>query len=204
MNKVNQAKRSRIETKTMAKVSVLSVIAYILMYIDFPLAFIAPPFIKMDISDMPALIGGFAMGPLVGVWIELFKNILHLLLKGTSTGGVGELSNFLVGSMYVFTAAMIYKHNKTYRGAIIGLIAGILTMTILATLSNYFVVFPLYAKIMVPMETIIEMGTAVTSKITDLWTMMVYSIAPFNLLKGTITALVTLILYKRVSPILHS
>ncbi|MDO5712953.1 MAG: ECF transporter S component [Tissierellia bacterium] len=203
MNQVNQVRKNRIETATMVKVSVLSVIAYMLMYIDFPLGFIAPPFIKMDISDMPALIGGFAMGPVVGVGIELFKNILHILLKGTSTGGVGELSNFLIGSIFVFTAATIYKKHRTYKGAFFGLLAGIIAMTVLATVSNYFVVFPLYAKLMVPMETIIEMGSAVSPRITDLWTMMIYSIAPFNILKGLLVSAVTMLLYKRVSHILH-
>ncbi len=203
MNQVNQIRKNRIETATMVKISVLSVIAYLLMYIDFPLAFIAPPFIKMDISDMPALIGGFAMGPVIGIWIELFKNILHILLKGTSTGGIGELSNFLIGSIYVFTAATIYKKHKTYKGAFFGLLAGIVAMTLLATLSNYFIVFPLYAKLMVPMDTIIGMGTAVSPKIKDLWTLMIYSIAPFNVLKGLLVSAVTMLLYKRVSPILH-
>lgn len=186
----------------MTKISVLSVIALILMYIDFPVTFIAPNFIKMDISDVPALIGGFAMGPMAGVSIEGIKVVLEIIFKGTTTGGVGELSNFLVGCAFVVPASLIYHYKKSYRTAFIGLLVGIMTMTLFATISNYFFIFPLYAKFM-PMETIVAAGSAITSKVTDLWTLMVYCMTPFNILKGLAASAVTMVLYKRVSPILH-
>lgn len=205
MNRVNPVASSvgpKVTTKSMTKISVLSVIALILMYIDFPVTFIAPNFIKMDISDVPALIGGFAMGPMAGVSIEGIKVVLEIIFKGTTTGGVGELSNFLVGCAFVVPASLIYHYKKSYRTAFIGLLVGIMTMTLFATISNYFFIFPLYAKFM-PMETIVAAGSAITSKVTDLWTLMVYCMAPFNILKGLAASAVTMVLYKRVSPILH-
>ena len=189
-------------TKNLTRISLLSVIAFLLMYVEFPLTFIAPPFIKLDVSDMPALIGGFAMGPLVGVCIEFVKCILIFFVRGTTTGGVGELSNFIVGAIFVAASSAFYRRNKTYGGAVLGLLIGVVSMTAFATMSNYFVVFPLYGKIM-PMEAIIEMGRAVTSRVDSLWSLMVYCIVPFNLIKGFITSMVTLVLYKRVSYLLH-
>lgn len=205
MNRVNPIASSvgpKVTTKSMTKISVLSVIALILMYIDFPVTFIAPNFIKMDISDVPALIGGFAMGPMAGVSIEGIKVVLEIIFKGTTTGGVGELSNFLVGCAFVVPASLIYHYKKSYRTAFIGLLVGIMTMTLFATISNYFFIFPLYAKFM-PMEAIVAAGSAITSKVTDLWTLMVYCMAPFNILKGLAASAVTMVLYKRVSPVLH-
>lgn len=199
--KMNTGKQ-RVGTKMMTKVSVLSVIAFILMYVDFPITFLAPGFIKMDISDAPALIGGFAMGPLAGIFIEGIKVILEMIFKGTTTGGVGELSNFLVGCAFVIPSSLIYHHKKTYRSALIGLLVGIIIMTLFATVSNYYFIFPLYSKFM-PMDAIVAAGTAVTKKVTDLWSLMVYCMIPFNLFKGIIASIVVLLLYKRVSPILH-
>lgn len=189
-------------TKNLTRISLLSVIAFLFMYVEFPLTFIAPPFIKLDLSDMPALIGGFAMGPLVGVCIEFVKCILIFFVRGTTTGGVGELSNFIVGAIFVAASSAFYRRHKTYGGAVLGLLIGVVSMTAFATMSNYFVVFPLYGKIM-PMEAIIEMGRAVTSRVDSLWSLMIYCVVPFNLIKGFITSMVTLVLYKRVSYLLH-
>lgn len=189
-------------TKNITRISLLSVIAFLLMYVEVPLTFIAPPFIKLDLSDMPALIGGFAMGPLVGASIEFIKCVLIFFVRGTTTGGVGELSNFIVGAIFVATSSVFYRGHKTYSGAVLGLFLGVMGMTAFATLSNYFVVFPLYGKIM-PMDAIIEMGRAVTSRVDSLWDLMIYCIVPFNLVKGFITSIVTLVLYKRVSYLLH-
>ncbi len=203
MNQVNiKSVRPRMATRTMTKISVLSVIAFILMYVDFPITFLAPGFIKMDISDVPALIGGFAMGPLAGMIIEGIKVILEMIFKGTTTGGVGELSNFLVGCAFVIPSSLIYHHHKSYRSALIGLVVSILVMTAFSTVSNYFFIFPLYSKFM-PMDAIVAAGSAVSHKVTDLWSLMVYCMIPFNLFKGVVASLVTLLLYKRVSPILH-
>ena len=201
MNQIQRTK-ARYSTRNLTRLSLLSVIAFPLMYVEFPLAFIAPPFIKIDLSDMPALIGGFAMGPVAGITIELVKCILTFFVRGTTTGGVGELSNFIVGALFVGLSAKFYSERRTYRGAVVGLLMGVIGMTLVATLSNYFVVFPLYGKIM-PMEAIINMGRAVTPRVKSLWDLMVYCIVPFNLVKGLIVSAATLALYKRVSHFLH-
>lgn len=201
MNQIQRTK-ARYSTRNLTRLSLLSVIAFLLMYVEFPLAFIAPPFIKIDLSDMPALIGGFAMGPVAGITIELVKCILTFFVRGTTTGGVGELSNFIVGALFVGLSAKFYSERRTYRGAVVGLLMGVIGMTLVATLSNYFVVFPLYGKIM-PMEAIINMGRVVTPRVKSLWDLMVYCIVPFNLVKGLIVSAATLALYKRVSHYLH-
>lgn len=201
MNQIQRTK-AHYSTRSLTRLSLLSVIAFLFMYIEFPLAFIAPPFIKIDLSDIPALIGGFAMGPVAGITIELVKCILTFFVRGTTTGGVGELSNFIVGALLVGLSAKFYSEHRTYRGAVAGLLLGVVGMTLVATLSNYFVVFPLYGKIM-PMDAIINMGRAVTPRVNTLWDLMIYCIVPFNLVKGLIISAATLALYKRVCRFLH-
>ncbi|MGO1580738.1 MAG: ECF transporter S component [Peptoniphilaceae bacterium] len=196
MNRVNESSRSRV--KDMTRIGMLSAIAFIFMYFSVPVTFVAPEFIKLDISDLPILIGSFAMGPIAGVIICAFKNILIILIKGTTTGGIGELSNFIIGSGFAISAGLIYNRKKTYKTAVVALLIGTILMTSLAVISNYYFIFPLYANFM-PMEAIINAGAAVTSKITDLWSMMVYSIIPFNLLKGFIVSAITILIYKKVS-----
>ena len=198
MNKVNSS--SMLRTKDMTKIGMLSVIAFILMYFQLPITFVAPPFMKLDISDLPVLMGAFTMGPVFGIIIAALKNILHIVFKGTMTAGIGELSNFIISSTFAFVSAYFYRKHRTYKGAIISLTLGVLAMTFLAMLSNYFVVFPLYAKVM-PMDAIIAMGSAITSKITGLFTMMIYSVLPFNLIKGFTTSAVMMLVYKKISPI---
>lgn len=184
----------------MTKIAMLSVISYVLMtFVHFPIP-IFPGFLKFDISDLPALIGGFAMGPVAGVMVIAVKNLLHLFQ--TDTAGIGELSNFLVATAMMLPATWIYRSSKTKRSAMIGLIVGVIAMTITGALTNYFIIIPFYAKVW-PIEAIIEMGTLVNAKIVNLESLILYGIIPFNIFKGTMTALVTLLLYKRISPILQ-
>jgi len=188
----------------MVKVSVLGVISFILMFFEFPIPWLAPTFMKLDISDLPSLIGAFALGPMVGVMVQFLKNLLNILIEGTTTGGVGELANFVVGSVFAFTAGLIYHRKKTFTRALVGLICGTIAMTITITLANYFVIFPLYAKLMgLDMQVFIDMGKAINENITDLRSLMLLSVVPFNLLKGIILTALSLLIYKRVSPILH-
>lgn len=201
MNKVNS--NTMIRTKDMTKIGMLSVIGFILMYFQLPLTFVAPPFMKLDISDLPVLVGAFTMGPVFGIIIAALKNILALIFKGTMTAGVGELSNFIVSATFAFVSSYIYRKHKTYKWAILSLTVGVVFMTVLAMMSNYFVVFPLYGKVM-PMDAIIAMGSAITSKITGLFTMMIYSVLPFNLIKGFATSAMMMLVYKKVSPLFKS
>ena len=184
-------------TKTMVKVSVLGVISFILMFFDFPLPWLAPTFMKIDISDLPSLIGAFAIGPMAGVIVQFLKNLLNVLIEGTTTAGVGELANFVVGAIFAFTAGIVYHRKKTFNRAVIGLILGTIAMTIVITLANYFVMFPLYAKLMgLEMQVFIDMGKAINKNITDLRSLMLMSVVPFNLLKGILETAITLLIYK--------
>ncbi len=184
------------------KISLLSVMAFLLMYIELPLP-IFPDFLKIDISDLPALLGAFALGPIAGVIIELVKNILHGMLAG-KTAFVGELANFLVGACLVLVAGYIYKAMKSKGGAIVALLIGTIVMSIFAGVLNYFVILPLYEKLLgFPITAVVGMGTALNSNIVDLKSFIVLSIIPFNLIKGIVLSGVTLAVYKSVSPILH-
>ena len=183
----------------MVKVGILAGISYLLMFIQLPIP-IAPPFMKVDFADVPALIGGFAMGPWYGVLIQLIKNVLNL--SKTMTGGVGELSNFVVGSTFVLVSSLIYRNKKTRKNSILALILGVIAMSAVATLSNAFVVFPAYGKAMgIDLEAFAGQvpGNPLVKSYVSL---MVLSIAPFNIIKGTAAAIVTDLVYKRVSPIL--
>lgn len=186
----------------LVKISMLSVIAFILMFIEVATPFF-PPFLKFDISDLPALIGAFALGPVAGVAIELLKNILHGIFVGGSAF-VGELANFLVGAAMVYVSGYIYNKRKSRGIAVTSLIAGTLTMTVAASVLNYFVFLPLYETVLhFPINAIVEMGSKVNSSIKDLNSFVVWAIAPFNLIKGILVSVLTILVYKSVSPILH-
>ncbi len=196
--KINSAtKKTRANEKTsiLAKAAILSAIAYIVMLIEFPLPF-APAFLKLDFSDIPALIAAFAIHPVVGVLVQLVKNILHFITK-TSTGGVGELGNFLVGASFVFVAGYIYRLNRTKKNALIGCIAATIVMTATAAIFNILVLIPFYANIM-PIETIVEMGSAITSKVTDVNSLVLYGITPFNIFKGVVISGIAMYLYPKI------
>ncbi|MDD7463169.1 MAG: ECF transporter S component [Anaerococcus sp.] len=191
---------STLSVNKLVKVGILSAMSFILMFVQFPIP-IAPPFMKVDLADVPSLIGGFAMGPGYGVAIQFIKNFLNL--SKTTTGGVGELSNFIVGGAFVYVSSFIYHRRKTKKTAIKAMVVGMLVMTVLATLSNTFVIFPLYGKIMgIELQEFVNMVSATNRLVTSYPTLMLLSIAPFNIIKGTIEIIVTDLLYKKVSPIL--
>lgn len=195
INSATKKPRANEKTSILAKAAILSAIAYIVMLIEFPLPF-APAFLKLDFSDIPALIAAFAIHPVVGVLVQLVKNILHFITK-TSTGGVGELGNFLVGASFVFVAGYIYRLNRTKKNALIGCIAATIVMTATAAIFNLLVLIPFYASIM-PIETIVAMGSAITSKITDVNSLILYGITPFNIFKGVVISGVTMYLYPKI------
>ncbi len=196
--------RETWSTRTMVKISVLGVISFILMYFKFPVAWLAPSFLKMDISDIPSLLGAFTLGPIAGVLIQLLKNILNLVFEGTTTAGVGEAANFISGAIFAYIAGWIYFKEKNFKNAIIGMAVGIVVMTAVISVANYFFIFPIYSKFLgLPMETIVKLGTAVTKKVVDLKSLIIFTVVPFNLAKGLLTAIITTLIYKRVSHILH-
>lgn len=195
--------KSRSKLRTTVQIAMLAAVATILMFFEFPIPFVAPPFIKMDFSEIPVLIGTFAMGPGAGVLIELLKNVLHVALFGTTTAGVGDISNFLIGCAFVVPAGLFYKKRKTRRTALAGMAAGTALMAAMGCLSNAFIMFPVYSALMgIPMEDFIAMGTAINPAISNMMTFVIFCMVPFNFMKGVIISLITLLLYKRLRVLL--
>jgi len=189
-------------TSTLVKVGILGAIGYILMFISAPLPMLFPEFLKIDISDLTALLGGIALGPIAGITIEFLKNLLQFLTGMSTTGGIGELANFLIGGSFVWVVSYIYSRKREMSGIVIGLICGIIIMTIVGCLANYFIILPFYSTIM-PIEAVIGMGAAINPVIVDKITFVIWIIAPFNLLKATIMSMLTLPIYKRTEKILN-
>ena len=189
-------------TSTLVKVGILGAIGYILMFISAPLPMLFPEFLKIDISDLTALLGGIALGPIAGLAIEFLKNLLQFSTGMSTTGGVGELANFLIGGSFVWTVSFIYAKKRNISGVVIGLISGIIVMTIVGCLANYFIILPFYSTIM-PIEVVIGMGSAINPVIVDKITFIIWIIAPFNLLKAVIMSVLTLPIYKRTEKILN-
>lgn len=189
------------QTTNLVRMGFLSALAIILMLLDF----LVPgflPFLKMDFSDLPAVIGTFVMGPIAGVIIQFIKVLLHMV-SGSDTGFVGPLANFIVGSAYVLPLGLIYKYKKNIIGVILGCFAGILFMTLMAAFMNYFIMIPFYAVVFgIPMDTIIEMGTKLNSNIHDLKTLVIFSIIPFNLFKAIIISVLSIIIFLPLKPLL--
>jgi riboflavin transporter FmnP len=193
----------RINTKIITKVGILGAVATVLMLLEFPLWF-APSFYELDFSEVPVLLGAFALGPAAGAMIELVKILINFVVNGTDTGGVGEFANFLIGCAFIVPAGCIYKRNKTFKTAILGLVVGTLTLAISGALLNYYLLLPLFSKIYgYPIQAFIDMGNALNPAITDLKTFVLYAVVPFNILKGVIVSAMVLLIYKKLSPILH-
>lgn len=188
--------------KNLARIAILAALGFLIMHIiHIPLPF-APGFMDLDFGDVPALIGGFVMGPLAGVLVQLLKNLLKLLT--TSTLGIGEISNFIVGASFVFAAAWMYRTKKTKKRAICAMLVGTLCMAIIATLSNAFFIFPAYAKAAgLDLNALVDQLHVANGLVKDYPTLMLFSIFPFNLVKGGLQSLATFFLYKHISPILH-
>lgn len=193
--------QSRSKIRTIAQIGMLSAIAVILMLFEIPLPF-APAFYKIDFSEVPVLIGCFVMGPLAGVVIEFVKILLNFVINGTDTVGVGEVANFLIGCSLCVPAGLIYRKNKTRKGAITGMTVGTICMTALGCALNAYVLLPVYATVFgMPIDSLVQMGTAVNANITSLSTLVLFAIAPFNLLKGVLVSLVVFLIYKKISPV---
>lgn len=193
--------QARISVRTTVKIGMLAAISVVLMLFEIPLPF-APSFYEIDFSEVPVLIGAFAMGPVAGAAIELVKILLNLVITGTDTAGVGELANFIIGCSLCLPAAIIYKRRKTRKGAMIGMAAGTALMVVIGCLINAYVMLPAYsAAFGLPIDALVQMGTAVNPNITSLSTFVIFAVAPFNLLKAVLVSLIVLLIYKKISPI---
>ena len=191
-------------THNLTVAAMLSAVAFILMFIEFPIPMLIPAFIKMDFSDLPALLGAFALGPVYGVIISFMKNLLHIVIKGTSTACVGEFSNFILGAIFSAVAGYLYKHHKSRKTAIIGAVAGAVAMGVLSVPSNYFVVYPAYVQFYhMPLEAILGMYQAILPSADSLIKCLILFNLPFTLVKGLLDAVLCMLIYKPLSPILH-
>lgn len=194
--------KKHLTTKLLVLISFMGAIAFLLMLVNIPLPF-APSFMKVDISELPALIVGFSFGPLAGSLVILLKIILNTVFHGTTTQYVGELSNLIVSCAFVVPASLIYRGHKTKLVAFISLVVGVLSMTLVASLSNYFVIFPLYGKLMgLDLQAFADMVKEVNPYVKDFKSLIIYAVVPFNIVKAGLTALVSMPLYKRVKKLI--
>ncbi len=179
------------------KVAMLSAVATILMLFEFPLPFVAPPFYELDFSEVPVLLGAFALGPIAGVVIEGVKILLNFIINGTVTAGVGEIANFVMGVLFVLPAALVYKKTKSKKGAITGLLLGGIAMIVGGCLINAFVMLPIYAvAFKMPVEAFFDMAAKIWPQIDTMLEFVVLCVAPFNLVKVVFVATITLVIYK--------
>lgn len=194
-----QDKKRKANVKAVAVTAVMSAIGAVLMFVEFPIPII-PSFIKLDFSELPALLTSFAFGPWWGVLVCLIKNLLHLL--SGSTMGIGELSNFILGAVFVFVAGIIYKKHKTKKTALIGSAAGAAAMALISLATNYYIIYPLYGTVLnLSQEAIVGMYQAILPSADTLWKDLLIFNLPFTFVKGIIDAALCFFIYKPVSKI---
>lgn len=193
--------KSSINIRKLVGTAMLGAVATILMYLEFPIP-IMPAFIKMDVSELPALIAGFAYGPVSGVVVCLIKNLIKL--PSTTTAAVGELFNFVMGALFVGTAALVYKKIKSRKGAAIGSVLGAAVMAIVSVPYNYFIVYPAYVVFYgMPLDAIVGTYQAINPGVDGLLACLLTFNLPFTFFKGLVDALICFLIYKPLSPILH-
>lgn len=201
--KKNGSTERILSTRKMALIGMFSAVAAVLHMLDFPLPFLAPPFYKLDFSELPALIGAFAFGPVSGVLIEFLKILLKLVFKGTSTALVGDLANFVVGCSFILPASIIYNFKKTKKVAVTGCVVGTVILTLFGTMFNAIYLIPAFSKLYgMDLEVIIGMGTKINAAIIDLTTFVIFAVGPINILKGSVISLLTILIYKKIRPII--
>ena len=193
-------KRTVTPARRVSIIGICAAIATVLHVLDFPLLFIAPEFYKLDFSELPVLLCGFYLGPSATVACEGVKILLKLLVKGTSTAFVGDFANFVVGCSFVLPATIWYHAHKSRHSAVIGLILGTLSMSVLGTAFNAIYLLPKFSQLFgLPLDTIIAMGTRINGSIHNVTTFVVLCVAPLNIIKGATVSILTMLLYKRVA-----
>ena len=194
----------RSRTHKLTVTAMLSAVAFVLMFIEFPIPALIPAFVKLDVSDLPELLAAFSLGPVYGVAVAFLKNVLFSVLHGTSSAYVGELFNFLMGAVFAFTAGFIYRRNKTRKGALLGAVVGALLMAVLSVPLNYFVVYPAYVVCYhLPLEAILGMYQAIRPSADGLLECLLTFNMPFTFVKGMIDVALCFLVYKPLSPLLH-
>lgn len=192
-------KKQKMSTRTLVVVAMMAAISTVLMYFELPVP-LMPPFLKLDISAVPVMIGSFMFGPAAGVMVAAVKALVHVL--STQTGGVGELADFLITSSFAITCGLIYRKNHTRNGALIASVASIGAISVVCCLANYFILIPFYENMM-PIEAIISACNAINPAINSMAGYIFFGVLPFNIIKGTIAAIVTFLVYKKLSTVIN-
>lgn len=191
--------KKRIHARMIAVVGVLTAVAVVLQYLEISIPLV-PSFLKLDFSDLPALLGAFAFGPLAGVLIQLLKNLIHMAVS--QSGFVGELSNFLLGAVFVLTAGLLYQRRKTKARALLAGILGAAAMALVSVPVNYFVIYPLYYNVLgFPEQAVLDMYKAILPSVDTMPEALLIFNLPFTLVKGLISAAVSMLIYKPLSPL---
>ena len=203
VQKKNGVTERILTTRKITMIGLFSALAMILHIFDFPVLFLAPGFYKLDFSEIPALVGTFAFGPVAGGMIEFCKILLKLVVKGTSTAFVGDLANFVIGCSLVLPASIIYMFKKTRKNAMLACLAGSLVMTVFGTAFNGVYLLPAFSKLFgMPLEAIIAAGAEINGNINNITSFVCFAVAPINIIKSVAASGVTLVIYKPLSPIL--
>ena len=187
-----------LNTKSIVYIGLFSALSTVLMLFEIPL-FFAPSFYKIDLSEIPVLIITFILGPTAGVLTEFCKILLKLVFRSSSTAFVGELANFTVGCSLILPASFYHLFNKRKNNVLISCVIGTLRMTAFGSAFNAIYLLPKYAQMFgLPIQEFINMGHAINPAINSVETFVLFSVVPFNLLKGIIVSAVTILLYKRL------
>ena len=203
IQKKHGVKEKIITTRKTAMIGMFSAVAGILMLFEFPLPMIAPPFYELDLSELPVLIRGFAFGPVAGVVTEFLKVLIKLFIKSTSTAFVGDLANFAVGCTMILPATILYHLKKSKKAAVISCIVGTICMAVFGTAFNALYLIPAFSKLyQIPLDAIIAMGSAINASVTDIVTFVIVCVGPLNIIKGTVVSIITILVYKPLSPII--
>ncbi|MEA5009766.1 ECF transporter S component [Clostridium tyrobutyricum] len=190
--------KGKITTKKLVMIGMFGAISTILMLFEFPIPF-TPTFVKMDLSELPIILGGFMMGPLAGFLIIVIKIGLHLVLKGTTTMGVGELANMIGSATYMLPAVLLYRKLKTRSSVALALILGTIVTSVGSIFENMYLIFPVYSKLYgMPIKAIIAMGTTTNPYVTNMFTLMCFSLFPFNLVKYSVVSIITFVAFKKL------
>ncbi len=197
-----------LSTRNVAVMGMFGALAAVLMLFEVPLPFLVPSFYGLDLSEVPILVGTFALGPVAGAVMEVVKILIKMVLKPTSTGFVGEFANLVFGCTMVIPAGIIYQIHKTKKGAMAALhmaamAAGTVIMAAVGVAGNALVMIPFYSNFM-PLENILAAGAAINPAVSNVWTFALFCVGPFNVVKGIVVSLITALVYKRVSGVIHS
>lgn len=190
-------KKTSINVRKLAVTAMLSAVAAVLMFLEFPVPMLIPSFVKFDFSELPALIAAFVVSPLSGVAVCLVKNLVNLPFS--SSGGIGELCNFLIGAAMVLPAGFIYKYKKTRKGAVLACAAGCVAMALVSLPVNYFISYPVYFNIFAPENVILDAYRKINPAVNDLWDALIWFNAPFTFIKGAAVSVITFLIYKPLS-----